>query len=402
MCNFKVEEMKIYLIIFALLLCAQSIVSADPIKLGADKLFETPYFEWIHGKRVGLITNHTSVNSKFKSTADLLKNHPEVELITLFTPEHGLRGKTPAGKKISGFDNIHSLYGTNLSPTKEMLKQVDVLIYDLQDVGARFYTYISTMYLSMEAAAQNNIPFIVLDRPNPINGIRVEGPVLSIEKKSFVGIHPLPIRYGMTPGELAHLFNQEAKLGCNLKVIPLSGWNRSQWYDQTGLQWISPSPNILTLTTANLYPGFCLIEGTNLSEGRGTTTPFQFVGAPWIKSQQLAQTLNQLNLPGVQFHPQTHVPSSSKYQDKLCQGLEIEIQNRDQFRPLVALLHVLSAIGKLHPEKLTFNNLLFDRLAGNSWIREALEQGHSVSKILNRWKKQLQTFKANREKYLLY
>ncbi len=394
--------MKIYLIIFALSLCAQNIVLADPIKLGADKLFETPYFEWIHGKRVGLITNHTSINSKSKSTADLLKNHPEVELVALFAPEHGLRGKTPAGEKFSGFNNIHSLYGTNLSPTKEMLKQVEILIYDLQDVGARFYTYISTMYLSMEAAAQNDIPFIVLDRPNPINGIRVEGPVLSIDKKSFVGIHPLPIRYGMTPGELAQLFNQEGKLGCNLKVVPLSGWNRSQWYDQTGLQWIPPSPNILTLTTANLYPGFCLIEGTNLSEGRGTTTPFKFIGATWIKSKQLAKTLNQLHLHGVKYNPQTHVPSSSKYQDKLCQGLEIEIQNRDQFHPLIALLHVLSAVGKLHPEKLTFNNLLFDRLAGNSWIRKALEQGHSVSKISNRWKKQLQTFEATRKKYLLY
>ena len=222
MYNFKTGQMKIYLIIFALSLCAQNIVLADPIKLGADKLFETPYFEWIHGKRVGLITNHTSINSKSKSTADLLKNHPEVELVALFAPEHGLRGKTPAGEKFSGFNNIHSLYGTNLSPTKEMLKQVEILIYDLQDVGARFYTYISTMYLSMEAAAQNDIPFIVLDRPNPINGIRVEGPVLSIDKKSFVGIHPLPIRYGMTPGELAQLFNQEGKLGCNLKVVPLS------------------------------------------------------------------------------------------------------------------------------------------------------------------------------------
>ncbi len=394
--------MKALLTIPALFLCIHTIVPAGPVRLGADRVFETPYFKWIRGKRVGLITNSTSVNSESKSTIDLLESHPEVKLIALFAPEHGLLGRTPAGEKFSSVGNVHSLYGETLSPTPEMLKQVEVLIYDIQDVGARFYTYISTMYLSMKAAAENGIPFIVLDRTNPIDGTRVEGPVLVQGKESFVGIHPLPIRYGMTPGELARLFNQENRLGCELKVVPLSGWSREQWYDQTELQWVPPSPHMLTLTTASLYPGFCLIEGTNLSEGRGTANPFQFIGAPWLHHQQLAERLNRLTLPGVRFHPQTRVPSSSKYQNELCRGLEIEILDRNLFQPLVALLHLLSEVGKLHPEKLAFKKDLFDRLAGNSWIREALQQERPVAEILDRWKIRLQEFKAKREQYLLY
>ena len=394
--------MKIRLTIPALFLCIHTLVPASPVRLGADRVFEAPYFEWIRGKQVGLITNSTSLNSESKSTVDLLEDHPEVTLIALFAPEHGLLGKTPAGEKFSSFGNVHSLYGDTLSPTPEMLRQVEVLIYDIQDVGARFYTYISTMYLSMKAAAENGIPFIVLDRTNPIDGTRVEGPVLIQGKESFVGIHPLPIRYGMTPGELAHLFNQENGLGCELKVVPLSGWSREQWYDQTELRWVPPSPNMLTLTTASLYPGFCLIEGTNLSEGRGTAKPFQFIGAPWLDHQQLAERLSRLSLPGVRFHLQTRVPSSSKYQNELCRGLEMEVLDRNLMQPLVALLHLLSEVGKLHPEKLTFKKDLFDRLAGNSWIREALQQERPVAKILDRWKIRLQEFKAKREQYLLY
>lgn len=394
--------MKIRLTIPALFLCIHTLVPASPVRLGADRVFEAPYFEWIRGKQVGLITNSTSLNSESKSTVDLLEDHPEVTLIALFAPEHGLLGKTPAGEKFSSFGNVHSLYGDTLSPTPEMLRQVEVLIYDIQDVGARFYTYISTMYLSMKAAAENGIPFIILDRTNPIDGTRVEGPVLIQGKESFVGIHPLPIRYGMTPGELAHLFNQENGLGCELKVVPLSGWSREQWYDQTELRWVPPSPNMLTLTTASLYPGFCLIEGTNLSEGRGTAKPFQFIGAPWLDHQQLAERLSRLSLPGVRFHLQTRVPSSSKYQNELCRGLEMEVLDRNLMQPLVALLHLLSEVGKLHPEKLTFKKDLFDRLAGNSWIREALQQERPVAKILDRWKIRLQEFKAKREQYLLY
>jgi uncharacterized protein YbbC (DUF1343 family) len=394
--------MKICLTIPALFLCIHTLVPASPVRLGADRVFEAPYFEWIRGKQVGLITNSTSLNSESKSTVDLLEDHPEVTLIALFAPEHGLLGKTPAGEKFSSFGNVHSLYGDTLSPTSEMLRQVEVLIYDIQDVGARFYTYISTMYLSMKAAAENGIPFIVLDRTNPIDGTRVEGPVLIQGKESFVGIHPLPIRYGMTPGELAHLFNQENGLGCELKVVPLSGWSREQWYDQTELRWVPPSPNMLTLTTASLYPGFCLIEGTNLSEGRGTAKPFQFIGAPWLDHQQLAERLSRLSLPGVRFHLQTRVPSSSKYQNELCRGLEMEVLDRNLMQPLVALLHLLSEVGKLHPEKLTFKKDLFDRLAGNSWIREALQQERPVAEILDRWKIRLQEFKAKREQYLLY
>ncbi|MGH9338379.1 MAG: exo-beta-N-acetylmuramidase NamZ domain-containing protein [Acidobacteriota bacterium] len=374
----------------------------NSVRIGADRLFEQPYAGWIRGKRVGLITNQTGVNSDLESTIDLLDQHSEVRLTALFGPEHGIEGQAQAGQKISNRRNIYSLYGDTQAPTAEMLQDVDVLIYDIQDVGARFYTYISTLFKSMEAAARRRVPMIVLDRPNPITGEMVEGPVLEPGFESFVGIFRLPIRYAMTAGELAGYFNTEAGIGCDLRIVPLQGWRRSQWYDQTGLSWVMPSPNMPTLETATVYPGLCLLEGTNLSEGRGTARPFELFGATWLDSRGLSRRLNDLNLDGVYFRPQSFTPTFSKYQKEECQGIQLHVLDRDLFRPVPVLLHILTEVRRLHPGKLEIRDKSFDRLAGNSWIRQALADGLAVEQIVSRWQAELEDFRAKRSKYLLY
>ena len=372
------------------------------VRLGADRLFEPPYFGWIKGKRVGLITNQTGVNSRLQNVSDLLADNQDVELAAVFGPEHGFSGALQAGQKISSQGTVYSLYGNTRAPTESMLKNLDLLLFDLQDVGARFYTYISTMFLSMQAASQKGIPFIVLDRPNPISGLPVEGPVLEAGFESFVGIHPLPVRYGLTSGELAQMLNVEASLAVDLRIVPVEGWNRDQWYDQLNLEWISPSPNIPTLDTATVYPGTCLIEGTNLSEGRGTTRPFELLGAPWLEAKKLADSLNELALPGVHFRFQTFTPTFSKYQDMLCQGVQLHVTDRRLFQPISSVLYLLSEVLKLHPSQLTFRQESFDRLAGNSWIRQALVGGKPIPELVNRWQQELDRFKQKRIKYLLY
>ena len=377
-------------------------VAQGTIRSGADRILEAPYLEWIRGKRAGLITNPTGVTSQLVSTWELLAQHPEVEVVALFGPEHGIGGQAQAGDHVSDYGTVYSLYGDTRAPTTEMLKDVEVLIYDIQDVGVRFYTYISTMYLSMRAAKEKHIPFIVLDRPIPIDGSRVEGPVSQSEHTSFVGLPGLPIRYGMTPGELAQMLNEEENLGSDLRVVPLDDWNRHEWYDQTALAWILPSPNMPTLTSAIVYPGFGLIEGTNLSEGRGTTLPFELVGAPWLNGQELARRMNRLQLAGVRFRLQSFTPTFSKYQDQPCHGVQIHILDRSTFQPLDAVLHLLTEVRRLHPEQLEFNQTYFDSLVGNSWVRKALSEGRPVKKIIAQWQAELEEFKQVRKKYLLY
>jgi len=377
-------------------------VAQGTIRSGADRILEAPYLEWIRGKRAGLITNPTGVTSQLVSTWELLAQHPEVEVVALFGPEHGIGGQAQAGDHVSDYGTVYSLYGDTRAPTTEMLKDVEVLIYDIQDVGVRFYTYISTMYLSMRAAKEKHIPFIVLDRPIPIDGSRVEGPVSQSEHTSFVGLPRLPIRYGMTPGELAQMLNEEENLGSDLRVVPLDDWNRHEWYDQTALAWILPSPNMPTLTSAIVYPGFGLIEGTNLSEGRGTSLPFELVGAPWLNGQELARRMNRLQLAGVRFRLQSFTPTFSKYQDQPCHGVQIHILDRSTFQPLDAVLHLLTEVRRLHPEQLEFNQTYFDSLVGNSWVRKALSEGRPVKKIIAQWQAELEEFKQVRKKYLLY
>ena len=337
-----------------------------------------------------------------ESLTDLLERQPEVDLVALFAPEHGLLGRDQAGEKIAGEPARYSLYGSTRAPTAKMLEGVDLLIFDVQDVGVRFYTYISTLYECMKAAGRLGVPFLVLDRPNPIDATRVEGPLLEPGQESFVGVHPIALRHGMTVGELGLLFNAEAELGCDLKIVPLRGWKRSQWYDQTGLHWIMPSPNMPTLATAAVYPGLCLVEGTNLSEGRGSTRPFELIGAPWLKSTQLAQELNQLGLEGVRFRPQAFRPTFSKFKGEPCRGIQIHVVDRHAFDPIRAVLHLLHQLIGMHPEEFEFKNDIFDRLSGSPAIRVALEQGRSAQEILSGWQKDLETFRETRARFLLY
>lgn len=386
---------------FIAILFSVSLLEGE-VRLGADRLFESPYFGWIKGKRVGLITNQTGVNSQLKSVSDLLAGNKNVELVAVFGPEHGFSGAMQAGQKISSQGTVYSLYGATRAPTESMLMNLDLLLFDLQDVGARFYTYISTMFLSMQAASQRDIPFIVLDRPNPISGLSVEGPVLEAGFESFVGIYPLPIRYGLTSGELARMLNVEANLSVDLRIVPVEGWNRDQWYDHLNLEWIPPSPNIPTLDTAAVYPGTCLIEGTNLSEGRGTTRPFELLGAPWLDAKKLAGRLNKLALPGVFFRSQTFTPTFSKYENIVCQGVQLHVTDRELFQPISTVLYLLSETLELHPSQLTFRLEFFNRLAGNSWIHQGLADGKPIPELVYRWQQELAKFKQKRVKYLLY
>ncbi len=383
-------------------LLALLLAPAAPIQLGADQILQEPFFSWIQGQRVGLITNHTGVTAQLESLAYLLERQPEVHLVALFAPEHGLLGQAQAGEKIAGEAARYSLYGSTHAPTAKMLEGVDVLIFDVQDAGVRFYTYISTLYECMKAAGLHGVPLLVLDRPNPIDATRVEGPLLEPGQASFVGVHPIALRHGMTVGELARLFNAEAELGCDLKIVPLQGWKRSQWYDQTGLQWIMPSPNMPTLATATVYPGLCLIEGTNLSEGRGSTRPFELFGAPWLKSAQLAQKLNQLGLEGVRFRTQAFRPTFSKFKGEPCRGIQIHVLDRHAFDPIGVVLHLLHQLLRMHPNEFEFKNAIFDRLSGSPAIREGLEQGRSPQEIISGWQKDLEAFRETRARFLLY
>jgi uncharacterized protein YbbC (DUF1343 family) len=389
-----------------------------PVKTGADLLFEKHY-NLIEGKRVGLVTNHSAMLSNGMHLADALMRDPKVKLVALFGPEHGIRGDAPDGKSIQGGVDpktgvpVYSLYGKINKPTDEMLKNVDVLIYDIQDVGVRFYTFTSTMMLAMEAAAEHHIPYIVLDRPNPIRGVDVEGPIRDDSLKSFVGWAPVPIAYGMTIGELATMANNEGWLAngvkANLTVVKMENWKRSDWYDETGLTWIKPSPNMPTLQTAIVYPGMCLIEGTNVSEGRGTKKPFEYFGAPWINSQQLMQELNGEKLPGVEFVPIQftprdipHVTSNPKYNDERCFGIFVHVTNRDAFLPVKTGIAVVAALHKLFPDNFKFSNHRFDLLSGTSRVRQMILEGKTADEIVASWQAERKKFEEGRTKYLLY
>ncbi|MEN8701942.1 DUF1343 domain-containing protein [Bacillus infantis] len=386
---------------------------AKKFELGIEVLLDDQK-ELIEGKRVGLITNPTGVDQELNSIVDLLHNDPEVELTALYGPEHGVRGSAQAGEYVEFYTDdktglpVYSLYGATKKPTPEMLENVDVLLFDIQDVGTRFYTYIYTMAYAMEAAKENDIPFIVLDRPNPLGGTEVEGPVLETPYKSFVGNYEIPLRHGMTVGELAKLFNEEFEIGADLTVVKMKGWKRDMYYDETGLQFVMPSPNMPTLDTALVYPGAALIEGTNVSEGRGTTKPFELIGAPFINADNLAQQLNSLNMKGVSFRAASFTPSISKHAGKLSHGIQIHITDRDEFEPVKTGLHIVKSIHDLYPEDFAFRAedsrgiSFFDQLIGNGWVRDAIEEGKSVDWIESQWKDELKDFNKVRKAYLLY
>ena len=363
--------------------------------------------ELINGRLIGLITNQTGVDEQLQSNVALFVERSKCRLAALFSPEHGIWGSAQDAISIpSGIDGqrqipIYSLYGETRKPTEDMLKSIDVLVYDIQDVGVRFYTYISTLLLAMEAAAEHHVDFIVLDRPNPIRGDRLEGNILQPEFKSFVGSHPLPIRHGMTVGELALLFKTELNLELQLEIVPMRGWTRTVWFDQSKLPWIPPSPNMPTLDTAILYPGTCLIEGTNLSEGRGTTKPFEWIGAPWMDGEKLSDTLNRLEMPGVRFRPVHFTPTFSKHANELCHGVGIHVIERDFVQPTEIALQLLSTIRHCYPDDFEFRQS-FDRLAGTDRLRLALMAGQSPTEIVQNWQADLDTFANRRRQYLLY
>ncbi|HET7307695.1 MAG TPA: DUF1343 domain-containing protein [Gammaproteobacteria bacterium] len=382
-------------------------VAAPKFELGIDVLLHDR-LDLIQGKNVGLITNPTGVNANLVSDVDVLAHTPQVHLVALFGPEHGIRGAHQAGAHVGTYRDpetgvpVYSLYGKHRQPTPQMLKNVDVLIYDIQPVGTRFYTYLYTMADAMKAAAAAHIPFIVLDRPNPIGGIAVQGPVLEPKYASFVGQYPIALRYGMTVGELAKLFNDAFHIGANLIVVKMRGWQRSMYYDGTPLQFVMPSPNMPTLDTALVYPGFGLVEGTNVSEGRGTTRPFELIGAPWINAKKLADTLNKKHVAGARFRPVHFTTTFSKYEDKPCNGIQVHVLDRQTFNSVVAGLTVIETIRELYPKHFRFKKSHFDHLIGNDWVRQDIEHDVPVATIRAHWQKRLEQFKHLRKHYLLY
>ncbi len=364
------------------------------------------------GKRLGIIANHTSYNSEAKYIVDVFRAMEGVRVVALFSPEHGLRGLEAAGAKVDNETDpvtglpVYSLFGKISKPTPQMLAEVDVLVFDIQDVGARFYTYLYTMSLAMEAAAENGKQFVVLDRPNPINGVQLEGPILEPKFATFVGLYPIPVRYGLTVGELAKMINSEGWLAkgikADLRVVPLTGWRRGMWFDQTGLRFIKPSPNMPDLETAALYPGLCLLEGTNLSEGRGTPKPFRQFGAPWIDSDALATKLNSLKLPGVRFVATSFTPTSSKFQNQKCQGVEILLTDRIRLEPFWTGVSIVNEVYRMYPTNFKWIERHFDRLCGTATIREAITAQKPLQPLKSAWSAECKTFDQTRHKCFFY
>ncbi len=364
------------------------------------------------GKRLGIIANHTSYNSEGKYIVDVFRAMESVRVVALFSPEHGLRGLEEAGKKVENETDpvtglpVYSLFGKISKPTPQMLADVDVLVFDIQDVGARFYTYLYTMSLAMEAAAENHKRFVVLDRPNPINGVQLEGPVLEPKFATFVGLYPIPVRYGLTVGELAKTINGEGWLAkgvkADLTVVPLTGWQRGMWFDDTGLRFIKPSPNMPDVETEALYPGLCLLEGTNFSEGRGTPKPFRQFGAPWIDADALADRLNSLKLPGLQFFATSFTPTSSKFQNEKCRGVEILLADRTRLEPFWAGVLIVNELYQMYPSNFKWIEKHFDRLCGTATIREAIIARRPLPLLKATWAAECKTFDSMRRKYLFY
>jgi uncharacterized protein YbbC (DUF1343 family) len=393
------------------------------VQSGIDVLLEEK-IDLLEGKRIGLITNHTGVTSSLEWTADVLHKHPKVNLTCLFGPEHGIRGDAQDLVKIGTSTDLRtglpvfSLYGDDIKPTAEMTKGIDAFVFDIQEVGASYYTYIATMSKSMEAAAEHDKGFILLDRPNPITGVAVQGNVLEERYADLAGIRPVPIRYGMTMGELAQMFNREYDIECELTVVKARGWRREMWYDETALPWVTPSPNLPTLDTAVVYPGTCLFEGLNVSEGRGTTRPFEMVGAPWIDGFKLRERLTSEKLPGVMFRGLYFTPTFGKSAGEACGGIQLHVHDRRKFEPILTGLHTIKAIMDLFPGRLEFKkgwtrvdsteetlpavDFSFDLLAGTAAIREQLLDGVEPEDIKKGWAKDLKAFQAKRRKYLLY
>lgn len=373
------------------------------VRPGID-ILEEENFAPLAGKNIGLITNHTGVDSAGRKTIDILREAQDVRLAAVFTPEHGLSGlrdeKIPSTMKSPLGIPLYSLYGDVLRPTDEMLEGIDVLIFDIQDAGARFYTYITTMAYAMEAAAKKGIPFYVLDRPNPITAAVVQGPVMDRGLKSFTGYFPLPIRHGMTVGELASMFNSENTIGAELHVIEMDGYRRDDWYDETGLAWIPPSPNLRTIDETALYPGVAIVEGSNVSVGRGTKSPFERIGAPWIDAKKLARYMNGRKLSGVRFAPTSFTPKSDRYEGRLCHGIRIILVDRRLLDPVSLGVEIAAGLRKLFPRNFHINDIM--PMVGSRDVFRAIRKGGDPHNIAEGWQPQLEQFLELRENYLIY
>jgi uncharacterized protein YbbC (DUF1343 family) len=383
---------------------------------GLEVLMDEPSL--LHGKRIGLVTNQSGVTRNLQHAVKLLHSGRGWKLTALFGPEHGVWGEAQdmahvdhSTDPLTGLP-VYSLYGKNeadLAPRREVLRTLDALVIDLQDIGSRYYTFIYTMALCMREAAPLGLQVIVLDRPNPIDGAHIEGNIREDQYSSFVGMFPLPTRHGMTAGELARWFNRFYK--SNLLVVPMKGWRRSMWWGDTDLPWVIPSPNMPTVYTATVYPGMCLVEGTNLSEGRGTTHPFEFFGAPWLDSFKLADRLNHLDLPGVRFRPHFFLPTFHKHKERVCGGVELHVTNRALFEPYRTGLWCVKVARDLNPDEFKWrtetyefvsDRLAIDLLAGSARYRELVERGGNVDDWVTEWEEPLREFARMREEFLLY
>ena len=382
--------------------------AGSPVRPGIE-VFLDAVPERLRGKRAGLITNHTGIDRARRSDIDLIAAHPDLRLVALLAPEHGIRGEAPAGAKIADERDartglpIYSLYtAEDRGPTPEMLQDVDVLVYDLQEVGGRTWTYVSTMALSMMAAAKKGIPFVVLDRPNPIGGEIVEGAPLDPAFKSFVGMYPIPARHGMTVGELATLFNTEHGIRADLVVIRAANWRRAQWFDETGLPWVNPSPNLRSLAAVTNYPGTVYFEGTNVTEGRGTERPFEQVGAPWLQAPAVADAMNGLRLPGIRFDAITMEVegTAGKYPGLTIPAIRLVITDRQAYRPVRTSLLLIDEIRRRHPREFAWTKTI-DRLAGTDRVRLAIDAGR-LAPLLEEWDREAARFAESRRRFLLY
>jgi uncharacterized protein YbbC (DUF1343 family) len=383
-----------------------SAAAVNPTLTGIDILRDDD-FALLKGRRLGVITNHTGRARDGATTIDLLYNSAKPNghrLVALFSPEHGIRGvldsSVPSTTDTETGLPIHSLYGDTRRPTEAMLQGIDMLVIDLQDIGARFYTYMTTMAYAMEEAAKRKISVVVLDRPNPIAGIRVEGPTLDPSAFGFTGYFPMPIRHGMTLGELAKLFNEENRIGAELTIVPMKNWRRDAWFDQTRLPWVNPSPNMRNLHQATLYPGIGAIEGTNISVGRGTDTPFEHIGAPWIDGVELSAALNERRISGINFYPVRFTPASSKYANQECQGVFMVVTDRLALRPVRVGVEIAALLHKLYGEK--FDLDAAERLLGSKEAIARIRAGEDPETIAASWATVEESWRRLRAKYLLY
>ncbi|UCD04938.1 MAG: DUF1343 domain-containing protein [candidate division WOR-3 bacterium] len=383
--------------------------------LGIDRLVRED-FRSIRGMKIGLLSMSSCCDSRLIPTLSLLSNARKVTIAALFAPEHGFHGAVQDQKSIPDSAagkgmRIYSMYGRTREPAPAALQKTDAVIIDLQDIGSRYYTFLWSAMLMIKEVALIGKTIFILDRPNPLNGIAVEGPVLDPAYSSFVGLYPVPVRHGMTIGEMCVMLNNTENLGADLRVVKIRGWHRRQYHDETPLFWSMPSPNMPHFTTALVYPGMCLVEGTNLSEGRGTTRPFEIFGAPWVDVERLLRELRRNDIPGAAFRPVHFMPTFHKYRGELCAGAQIYVTDRRRFKPLTAGLQIIRSLYRIFPEYFRWRDppyefekkkMPFDILIGNRWIRQGIEHGASIETLEKRWMPELKKYRMARKRYLFY